>query len=64
MRTAEHTANPLDQLMSREQAIGLYNLSLGVNPLGLYGVLSRGLYMGKRQLMILTPWPLFLTARL
>src|SRR5215204_7031056 len=43
MRTVEDPADPLGQLVSCEQSVGLYNLALAVNPSGLYGVQPRAL---------------------
>jgi hypothetical protein len=64
MRTVEGSADPICQLVSRQQPVGLYNLALGVRThLGSIE-LSQGLFLGKRQLMILTPQPLLLTSRL
>src|SRR5215213_10105833 len=43
VRTVEDSADPICQLVCREQPIGLYHLSLAVYPLGLYGVQPRAL---------------------
>src|SRR3712207_5047945 len=43
MRTIEDPADPICQLVSREQPIGLDHLALAVDPLGLYGVRPRAL---------------------
>src|SRR3712207_9576608 len=43
MRTIEDPADPIGQLVSREQPVRLYNLALAVYPLGLYGVQPRAL---------------------
>src|SRR5829696_8838326 len=43
VRTGEHSADPICQLVSREQPIGLDHLALGVNPLGLYRIEPRAL---------------------
>src|SRR5687767_9402511 len=43
MRTVKDPADPLGQLVSREQAVGLYNLALAMDPLGLYRVEPRAL---------------------
>jgi hypothetical protein len=64
MRTTEDLANPLCEFVGAQQTIGLYHLALAVYPLGLYGIVSHGLCLGKRQLTILTPSPLLLTSRL
>jgi hypothetical protein len=64
VRRPECRADSLGQLVGTEHSSGLYNLALTVDPLGLYRTLSHGLRFGKRQLMILTPWPLLLTLRL
>jgi hypothetical protein len=65
MRTVEDQAYSLSLLVSCEQSVRLDHLALTINPLlGLHRELSQGLFLGKRQLMILTPWPLFLTSRL
>src|SRR5215218_4795694 len=64
VRTSEGRANPICQLVSREQTVELYNLALAMGThLGSIA-LSHGLFMGSKQLMILTPSPLFLTRRL
>jgi hypothetical protein len=63
MRTVEDQAYSLSQLVSCEQSVRLDNLALAMDPLGLHRVEPRAL-LGKRQLMILTPWPRFLTLRL
>src|SRR5215212_532005 len=47
MRTVEDPADPICQLVSCEQSVGLYNLSLAVYPLGLYGVKPRTLLRKK-----------------
>src|SRR3712207_5109548 len=70
--TAESLADPLGELISAEQPLGLYDLPLAVDPFGLYGVepralsmgLSHGLFLGSKQGTIRTPRPLFLTALL
>jgi hypothetical protein len=65
MRTVKDPADPLGQLVSREQPVGLNHLALAMDPLGLYRTLSHGLcFLGRRQLMILTPEPPSLTRRL
>jgi hypothetical protein len=64
MRTIEDTTNPVGELVSFRQPLGLDHFALAVYPLGFYGVMPRSLCLGKRQLMILTPQPLFLTRRL
>src|SRR5215204_2225355 len=38
MRTSEDPANPVGQLVGREQPVGLYDLALAMNPLGLHRV--------------------------
>ena len=43
MRTVEDRAHSLGQLLSREQPVGLYDLTLAMNPLGLYRVEPRAL---------------------
>src|SRR5918996_648717 len=43
MRATEDSANPLGELVSAEQAVGLDHFALAVNPLGLYGVQPRAL---------------------
>src|SRR5215211_2175556 len=43
MRTIEDSADPLCQLVSCEQPVGLDNLSLAVNPFGLHRVQPRAL---------------------
>src|SRR3712207_6814278 len=43
MRTIEDPADPICQLVSREQPVGLDHLALAVDPLGLYGVQPRAL---------------------
>ena len=63
MRTVEDQAYSLSQLVSCEQSVRLEHLALTVNPLGSIE-LSHGLFLGRRQFMILTPQPLFLTLRL
>src|SRR5215211_1232846 len=43
MRTIEDPADPICQLVSREQPVGLDHLALAVDPLGLYGIEPRAL---------------------
>src|SRR5215217_6311392 len=43
VRTVESRADSLGQLVSREQSIGLYNLALTMNPLGLHRIEPRTL---------------------
>jgi hypothetical protein len=43
MRTVEDLAHALGQLVRREQPVGLYNLALAMNPLGLDRVEPRAL---------------------
>src|SRR5215212_947114 len=43
MRTIEDHADPICQLVSREQPVGLYHLALGMDPLGLHRVEPRAL---------------------
>jgi hypothetical protein len=38
MRTAEDSANPIGELISAKQTLGLYNLALAVSPFGFDGV--------------------------
>ena len=64
MWTAKNRAYPLDQLVGHEQPIGLDHLALGVRTHLGSMAFSHGLFLGRRQLMILTPEPLFLTLRL
>src|SRR5688500_48002 len=64
MRTIEDPTHPLGQLVGFRQPLELDHDALAVYPLGFYGVKPRALCLGKRQLMILTPQPLFLTRRL
>ena len=64
MRTIEDTTNPVGELVSFRQSLGLDHFALAVYPLGFYGAKPRARCLGKRQLMILTPQPLFLTRRL
>src|SRR5829696_265884 len=64
MRPIEDTTNPVGELVSFRQPLGLDHFALAVYPLGLYGVMPRALCLGKGQLMMLTPQPLFLTRRL
>src|SRR5918999_935098 len=47
MRTTEHPAYPLGQLVCSKQSVGFYDLALCVDPLGLYGVKPRTL-LGKK----------------
>jgi Transposase DDE domain len=62
MRTVEVRADSLGQLVSPQQPIGLYHLALAMRTHFLGSIeLSQGLFLGRRQLMILTPSPLFLT---
>jgi len=64
MRTVEDSADPIRQLVSREQPLRLDNLALAMRThLGSIE-LSHGLFLGRRQLMILTLSVLFLTLRL
>ncbi len=64
VRTVEGRANVLGQLLGAEQPIGFHHpLRLPCTHLGSIGF-SHGLCLGSRQLMILTPRPLFLTPRL
>src|SRR5918997_5980224 len=44
MRAAEGSADSLGQLVSGEQPIGLYDLALAMDPLGLHGVEPRALF--------------------
>ena len=53
MRTTEDTTNPVGELVSFRQPLGLDHFALAVYPLGFYGVMPRALCLGKRQLMIL-----------
>src|SRR3712207_695557 len=68
MRTTENPAYPLGKLVSAKQSVGLYHLALAMHPFGLDHLgsiaLSHGLFLGRRQLTILTPRSLFLTSRL
>src|SRR5215212_8574595 len=43
MSTAENPTDPIGELISAQQTLGLYHLSLAVDPLGLYGVQPRAL---------------------
>src|ERR671911_668531 len=43
MRATEHPAHPLGELVRSQEAVGLYDLALGVDPLGLDGVQPRTL---------------------
>src|SRR5215207_2687171 len=43
MRTVEDRADPICQLVSRQQPLGLYDLALAVDPLGLHRVEPRAL---------------------
>src|SRR5215207_1325784 len=43
MRTVEDRADPICQVVSREQPLGLYDLALAVDPLGLHRVEPRAL---------------------
>src|SRR5215212_1962171 len=43
MRTVENPADPVCQLVGREQPLGLYHLALAVDPLGLHRVEPRAL---------------------
>ena len=61
--TAEDFANPLGELVSTEQPLGLNYLAFAVNPLGLYCIEPRALG-SNRHGTIRTPWPLALTQRL
>ncbi len=63
VRTIEDTTYPIGKFVCSKHSIGLYNFSLAVHPLRLDGIQPRAL-LGKRQLTILTPSPLFLTPRL
>jgi hypothetical protein len=65
VRTTEDPADPLGQLMSAEQPLGLDHFAFGVIHLGSIA-LSHGLFVGSRQGTIRTPvWPpLSLTLRL
>src|SRR5215208_5130595 len=47
VRRTEDPADPLGQLMSAEQSLGLDHFAFGVDPLGLYGVEPRAL--GRQQ---------------
>jgi hypothetical protein len=44
MRTVEDSADPIRQLVSREQPFRLYHLALSMNPLGLHRVEPRALF--------------------
>jgi hypothetical protein len=63
VRAVESGADSLGQLVSREQPVGLTTLCLPWTHLGSIES-SHGLFLGSKQLMILTPEPLFLTRRL
>lgn len=64
VRTAEDRTDALGQLVGREQPLRLDHLALAVRThLGSMRF-SHGLFMGNRQLMILTPRPLLLTSLL
>src|SRR3954464_14247394 len=43
VRTTEEPADPICELLSTEQSLGLRDLAFGVDPLGLYGVKPRAL---------------------
>src|SRR5918999_4210548 len=66
MWTTEDPTDPLCELISAQQTVGLYHLSLA--PWIHFGSMafSHGLCLGRRQLTILTPasLPFFLTSRL
>jgi hypothetical protein len=62
--TAEDVANPLGELVSTEQPLGLYDLAFAMNPLGLNRVEPRALGGQQRHGTIRTPRPLALTRRL
>ena len=55
MRTVEDRADSFGQLVSREQPLRLYDLALAMRTHLGSTELSHGLFLGKRQLMILTP---------
>src|SRR5829696_1941507 len=44
MRTVEDRADPICQLVSRQQPLGLYDLALAMDPLGLHRVEPRALF--------------------
>src|SRR5215213_11562798 len=44
MRTVEDRADPICQLVGREQPVGLYDLALAMDPLGLHRVEPRALF--------------------
>jgi hypothetical protein len=64
MDTAEGPTDPVGELISAEQPLGLNYLAFAMNPLGLYRTLSHGLLVGNRNGTIRTPRPLSLTWRL
>lgn len=43
MRTTEDPADPLGELVGAQQSVGLDDLALSMNPLGLYGIEPRAL---------------------
>jgi hypothetical protein len=47
MRTSENPANPLCEFVGAKHTVGLYNLTLAMNPLGLYRVEPRALFRQK-----------------
>jgi hypothetical protein len=47
MRTTKYPANSVGELVSREQCVGFYYLALAVYPLGLYGIVSHDLCLGR-----------------
>ena|SRR5215207_6127845 len=47
MRTTEHPANSVGELVSSQQSVGFYDLALAVYPFGLYGIEPRALLRKK-----------------
>lgn len=62
--TVEDRANPVSELVSTEQPLGLDYLAFAMNPLRLDGIEPRTLEVGNRDGTIRTPRPLALTRRL
>ena len=62
--TAEDFANPLGELVSTEQPLGLNYLAFAVDPLGLYCIEPWAPGGQQRHGTIRTPRPLALTKRL
>jgi|SRR5215210_7458735 len=64
VRTTENPADPICELISAKQSLGLCDLAFAVDPAGLDCVEPRALGGQSRHATIRTPWLLALTRRL